>query len=63
MGSLAGLPNGAPAGGSKPQHWGIVAHGAAPNHVFAGIGKPPPGRDPRSRQRSKDYLKQSVSQP
>jgi striatin 1/3/4 len=58
MGSLAGLPNGAPAGASRPQTWGVTPN-ALPSHaLLAGIGKPPPGRDPRSRQRSKDYLKQ-----
>ncbi|KAG5645051.1 hypothetical protein DXG03_007230 [Asterophora parasitica] len=59
------LPNGAPAVGylGRPGSWGganwpvAPAGGAAP-----GIGKPPPGRDPKSRARSRDYLKQCLQE-
>lgn len=57
-------PNGAAATGppSRPQTWA-----GAPNWQMTGgpstansLGKPPPGRDPKSRARSREYLKQFV---
>lgn len=57
------LPNGAPTVGSlgRPGSWGGPNW---PNGLTGGtvaaLGKPPPGRDPKSRARSRDYLKQYV---
>ncbi|KAF9264960.1 WD40 repeat-like protein [Marasmius fiardii PR-910] len=59
------LPNGAPSTGppGRPGSWGGLtwANGPASNTV-AGLGKPPPGRDPKSRARSRDYLKQCLQE-
>ncbi|TFK42790.1 WD40 repeat-like protein [Crucibulum laeve] len=56
------LPNGGPAAG-RPSSWGTGnwANGPTGGSV-AGIGKPPPGRDPKSRARSRDYLKQCLQE-
>ncbi|GJJ12461.1 hypothetical protein Clacol_006703 [Clathrus columnatus] len=59
--SLAGLPNGTHQPNSRPQSWNApvaMAHQIS----LANIGKAPPGRDPRSRQRSKEYLKQCLQE-
>ncbi|KAF8574175.1 WD40 repeat-like protein [Ramaria rubella] len=61
-GSLGSMPNGAPPSGGRPQTWGGVSSAPTNPAALAGIGKPPPGRDPRSRQRSKDYLKQCLQE-
>jgi hypothetical protein len=52
-------PNGTSA--TRPPSWsGTNANwGAGPPSVGS-VGKPPPGRDPKSRARSRDYLKQYV---
>lgn len=57
--SLAGLPNGTHQPNSRPQSWNVTVP-MSHQISLANIGKVPPGRDPRSRQRSKEYLKQSV---
>lgn len=57
----ARIPNGAPTVGpsGRPNSWGGAnwANGPARSAV-SGLGKPPPGRDPQSRNRSRDYIKQ-----
>ncbi|KAK7466860.1 1,2-dihydroxy-3-keto-5-methylthiopentene dioxygenase [Stygiomarasmius scandens] len=53
------LPNGLPSIGisGRPMSWaGLNWAGGA------GFGKPPPGRDPKSRARSRDYLKQCLQE-
>lgn len=57
------LLNGAPVVGStgRPNSWGGTNWPNGPaGGTIGGIGKPPPGRDPKSRARSRDYLKQYV---
>ncbi|GLB35160.1 putative WD domain, G-beta repeat [Lyophyllum shimeji] len=59
------LPNGAPAVGSlgRPGSWGAPNWSNAPAPgAMPGLGKPPPGRDPKSRARSRDYLKQCLQE-
>ncbi|KAF9459358.1 WD40-repeat-containing domain protein [Collybia nuda] len=59
------LPNGVPAAGSvgRPNSWGGTNWSNAPaGGTVAGLGKPPPGRDPKSRARSRDYLKQCLQE-
>ncbi|RDB21478.1 Striatin-3 [Hypsizygus marmoreus] len=59
------LPNGAPAVGSmgRPASWGGANWSNGPTGgTLAGLGKPPPGRDPKSRARSRDYLKQCLQE-
>ncbi|KAI0933823.1 hypothetical protein AcV5_005866 [Taiwanofungus camphoratus] len=51
----------------KPQTWGSASvTWSIPNGPSAGtmgpLGKPPPGRDPKSRARSRDYLKQCLQE-
>ncbi|RXW24871.1 hypothetical protein EST38_g949 [Candolleomyces aberdarensis] len=58
------LPNGAVINGpTRPNSWGpgnwVQAGGASSG---AGLGKPPPGRDPKSRAKSRDYLKQCLQE-
>lgn len=56
-------PNGAPSIGpsGRPGSWTGLNWPSGPSaNTLAGIGKPPPGRDPKSRARSRDYLKQCV---
>lgn len=62
IGSLAGIPNGAPAGvGNKSNTWaGANWTGMANANTSAALGKPAPGRDPKSRAKSREYLKQYV---
>ncbi|KAJ7632250.1 WD40-repeat-containing domain protein [Roridomyces roridus] len=44
----------------RPNSWGWT-NGPSTGTV-AGLGKPPPGRDPKSRARSRDYLKQCLQE-
>ncbi|KAG6878797.1 hypothetical protein C0993_008096 [Termitomyces sp. T159_Od127] len=55
------MTNGAPAVSSlgRPSSWGGTNW---PNGPPVGLGKPPPGRDPKSRARSRDYLKQCLQE-
>ncbi|KAL1683492.1 WD40-repeat-containing domain protein [Schizophyllum commune] len=70
----ARLPNGN-AGGSnaRPGSWGGVLNPTwgpstaslsiqPSTSIASGLGKPPPGRDPKSRARSRDYLKQCLQE-
>lgn len=56
--SLSGLPNGGPTMGSKDKSftWGGANWSGLPNATA--FGKAPPGRDPKSRARSREILKQ-----
>ncbi|KIK63769.1 hypothetical protein GYMLUDRAFT_71888 [Collybiopsis luxurians FD-317 M1] len=59
------LPNGAPSIGptGRPGSWVGLNWPSGPSaNTLAGIGKPPPGRDPKSRARSRDYLKQCLQE-
>jgi len=60
--SLPSLPNGTASGNaSRPHTWGTSnwpLNGAPP--TAANSTKPPLGRDPKSRARSRDYIKQFV---
>jgi len=63
--SIASLPNGSLPGGTastKGHSWSATQSWTALNGNAAAIlaQKPPPGRDPKSRARSREYLKQSV---
>ncbi|TDL27222.1 WD40 repeat-like protein [Rickenella mellea] len=64
--SLSALPNGTSVGGqsSRPHTWAGSNWQGAPNGVapMGALGKPPPGRDPKSRARSRDYLKQCLQE-
>lgn len=55
------LVNGSTLGGvlGRPSSWGTInwPNGPATGNM-AGLAKPPAGRDPKSRARSRDYLKQ-----
>ncbi|KAJ3806601.1 WD40 repeat-like protein [Lentinula lateritia] len=58
-------PNGAPSIGpsGRPGSWTGLNWPSGPSaNTLAGIGKPPPGRDPKSRARSRDYLKQCLQE-
>ena len=45
----------------RPNYWGSTNWSNLPaGGTIAGLGKPPIGRDPKSRARSRDYLKQYV---
>lgn len=59
------LPNGANAV-RKTQTWSTGSNWPPQNGPPAGtmgtMGKPPPGRDPKSRARSRDYLKQCLQE-
>ena len=50
------IPNGGPSTQNKSATWVGSAWSSVPNS--GALGKPPPGRDPKSRARSRDYLKQ-----
>ncbi|KAH8102891.1 WD40-repeat-containing domain protein [Cristinia sonorae] len=51
-----------PAGPTRTQTWSW-SHANGPNAATVGtMGKPPPGRDPKSRARSRDYLKQCLQE-
>ena len=56
-----GQPNGNPPSNpsSRPNTWAGVQLTNGP-HGTNLLGKPPPGRDPKSRARSREYLKQCV---
>lgn len=60
--SLPTLPNGTASGNaSRPHTWGTAnwqLNGALP--AVANAAKPPLGRDPKSRARSREYIKQFV---
>ncbi|KAJ3842897.1 WD40-repeat-containing domain protein [Lentinula raphanica] len=59
------LPNGAPSIGTsgRPGSWvGLNWPNAPSVNTLAGIGKPPPGRDPKSRARSREYLKNCLQE-
>ncbi|THH31742.1 hypothetical protein EUX98_g2438 [Antrodiella citrinella] len=60
------IPNGSavPAGPARNQAWSTTwSHGNGPNAATVGtMSKPPPGRDLKSRTRSKDYLKQCLQE-
>ncbi|KAF5391840.1 hypothetical protein D9757_001679 [Collybiopsis confluens] len=59
------LPNGAISIGptGRPGSWAGLNWPSGPSaNTLAGIGKPPPGRDPKSRARSRDYLKQCLQE-
>lgn len=62
--SVGSIQNGSSAAGtsSKPPAWSAPWSGlnGPPGTSAATLGKPPPGRDPKSRARSRDYLKQCV---
>ncbi|KAM5539135.1 hypothetical protein V8D89_007358 [Ganoderma adspersum] len=65
--SIGSVPNGAASGGppSRTQTWisGTAWTGVNPNTATVGtMGKPPPGRDPKSRARSRDFLKQCLQE-
>ncbi|TBU50127.1 WD40 repeat-like protein [Dichomitus squalens] len=65
--STGSVPNGAASGGppSRTQTWisGTAWTGVNPNAGTVGtMGKPPPGRDPKSRARSRDFLKQCLQE-
>ncbi|KAG6832732.1 hypothetical protein H0H92_012304 [Tricholoma furcatifolium] len=59
------LPNGAPSVASlgRPGSWGPANwSNGPPAGTGPAFGKPPPGRDPKSRARSRDYLKQCLQE-
>ncbi|KAF8636628.1 hypothetical protein AX17_003437 [Amanita inopinata Kibby_2008] len=59
------LPNGSSIVGpsGRPGSWGSINWANGPGGgTVAGLGKPPPGRDPKSRARSRDYLKQCLQE-
>ncbi|KAJ7043276.1 WD40-repeat-containing domain protein [Mycena alexandri] len=60
-GRVNGVASVGPSG--RPNSWGGSnwTNGPATGTV-AGLGKPPPGRDPKSRARSRDYLKQCLQE-
>jgi striatin 1/3/4 len=56
-GRVNGVASVGPSG--RPNSWGGSNWPNGPSTAAAaGLGKPPPGRDPKSRARSRDYLKQ-----
>ncbi|PCH38704.1 WD40 repeat-like protein [Wolfiporia cocos MD-104 SS10] len=60
-GSVNGAPMGQPP--SRTQTWVASGTWSAPNgNVMGTMAKPPPGRDPKSRARSRDYLKQCLQE-
>ncbi|KZT44179.1 WD40 repeat-like protein [Sistotremastrum suecicum HHB10207 ss-3] len=66
--SLPNVPNGVPFSGlssktgAAPNNWALQANGLGPVPSAANLGKAPPGRDPKSRARSRDYLKQCLQE-
>ncbi|KAH7097545.1 WD40 repeat-like protein [Auriculariales sp. MPI-PUGE-AT-0066] len=65
--SIASLPNGAlvPASSNKNHSWSATQSWTAlngPNAAAILAQKPPPGRDPKSRARSREYLKQCLQE-
>ncbi|PPQ70913.1 hypothetical protein CVT24_009975 [Panaeolus cyanescens] len=55
-----GISNQGPAG--RPNSWGTGNWASLAGGTVAGLAKPPPGRDPKSRARSRDYLKQCLQE-
>ncbi|OAX43820.1 WD40 repeat-like protein [Rhizopogon vinicolor AM-OR11-026] len=54
-------PNG--TSGTRPPSWtGTNTNWSAGPTSAGSVGKPPPGRDPKSRARSRDYLKQCLQE-
>ncbi|KLO12014.1 WD40 repeat-like protein [Schizopora paradoxa] len=62
--SISALPNGAAVHGQKdrPHTWAGANWPASSSTTAATLGKPALGRDPKSRARSKDYLKQCLQE-
>ncbi|KDR81374.1 hypothetical protein GALMADRAFT_239242 [Galerina marginata CBS 339.88] len=59
------LPNGGSTNGptGRPNSWGTTNWtNVGGSGAVAGLGKPPLGRDPKSRARSRDYLKQCLQE-
>ncbi|KAF8184970.1 WD40-repeat-containing domain protein [Mycena galopus ATCC 62051] len=60
-GRVNGVASVGPSG--RPHSWAAGANWPnGPAAAAAGLGKPPPGRDPKSRARSRDYLKQCLQE-
>ncbi|KAJ7285996.1 WD40-repeat-containing domain protein [Mycena rebaudengoi] len=60
-GRVNGTASVGPSG--RPNSWGGSNWVNGPSGgAVAGLGKPPPGRDPKSRARSRDYLKQCLQE-
>ncbi|KAJ7090211.1 WD40-repeat-containing domain protein [Mycena belliarum] len=60
-GRVNGVASIGPSG--RPNSWGGSNWTNGPSTgTVAGLGKPPPGRDPKSRARSRDYLKQCLQE-
>lgn len=58
------VPNGTSAPPARQPSWpGTSANWSVGLPSVGSVGKPPPGRDPKSRARSRDYLKQYVLLP
>jgi hypothetical protein len=58
------IPNGTSAPPARQPSWpGTSANWSVGLPSGGSVGKPPPGRDPKSRARSRDYLKQYVFLP
>ncbi|PVF98599.1 WD40 repeat-like protein [Serendipita vermifera] len=58
--SIGSLPNGGPGVSKTSQPAPKESWSAGANAANLSLGKPPLGRDPRSRARSRDYLKQCL---
>ncbi|CAK5264863.1 unnamed protein product [Mycena citricolor] len=55
--------NGGASIAQRPNSWSSSTWLNGPTGgTIAGLGKPPPGRDPKSRARSRDYLKQCLQE-
>ncbi|KAF7322674.1 Striatin-related protein [Mycena chlorophos] len=55
--------NGVVATSGRPASWAGTNWANGPSAgTLAGLSKPPPGRDPKSRARSRDYLKQCLQE-
>ncbi|KAI0798088.1 WD40-repeat-containing domain protein [Abortiporus biennis] len=61
--SMGPVQNGTVGSGpaTRPQTWS-TGFSAANAPIAGTLGKPPPGRDPKSRARSRDYLKQCLQE-
>ncbi|KAJ7236722.1 WD40-repeat-containing domain protein [Mycena haematopus] len=60
-GRVNGVASVGPSG--RPNSWAGANWPNGPSAAAAaGLGKPPPGRDPKSRARSRDYLKQCLQE-
>lgn len=60
--SIGSLPNGSTTGLAKQQTWSSGWSASTGPAGAGAFGKAPPGRDPKSRARSKDYLKQCLQE-